>query len=128
MFRAKDIQNKQLQDGGVIVFPTAELNEGQGYDRTTGYFTAPVAGYYYLIAQICMEPTNYLYLNMVVDDKVVAKWQASAQHYNYCTSWSTIAKLNIGSKACIKSRRSVGTSIFQTSQRHENVFSGFLLR
>ena len=36
--------NYNISDGGIINFDNILINEGDGYDNTTGYFTAPVAG------------------------------------------------------------------------------------
>jgi hypothetical protein len=44
--RILDFYMTGLKSGAVLHFPTVHLNDGNGYDVTSGFFTAPVAGTY----------------------------------------------------------------------------------
>ncbi|VDI28426.1 Hypothetical predicted protein [Mytilus galloprovincialis] len=42
-----------------LIFPTIIVNHGDGYDNTTGVFTAPISGMYLFTVQICpAKPTS----------------------------------------------------------------------
>ncbi len=45
-YHPNDTNYTDLTAGGIIIMSTTAFNVGSGYDTSTGYFTAPVDGYY----------------------------------------------------------------------------------
>ena len=47
----------KVDNGTVFVYTTTTINEGNGYNSTSGIFTAPLGGFYSFSVQIC-SPTS----------------------------------------------------------------------
>ncbi|KAH3812885.1 hypothetical protein DPMN_141328 [Dreissena polymorpha] len=58
-----------VNTGHNVVFTRVEVNEGQGYDKETGKFTASVAGLYNFAVHYCTQGSHYVYLEIVHNGK-----------------------------------------------------------
>ncbi|XP_060551111.1 heavy metal-binding protein HIP-like [Ruditapes philippinarum] len=59
-FNAYTRSGRNYDNVQTIVFPDVLLNEGGGYDKITGMFTAPVTGLYYFSVHICHEAAKFV--------------------------------------------------------------------
>nr|XP_034325204.1 complement C1q tumor necrosis factor-related protein 6-like [Crassostrea gigas] len=86
-----------------VVFETVDLNEGVGYNASTGIFTAPSGGIYVFDWTILSWQGQYAYTSLVVNDQF--------KSWNHCydvvsktsipCSKMTVVKLNQGDKVWI---------------------------
>ncbi|XP_052217924.1 uncharacterized protein LOC127835527 [Dreissena polymorpha] len=71
----------------VAVFTQVEVNEGEGYDKGTGKFTASVAGLYIFAVHYCSQVDEWLYPEIVHNDKTLQRLvQYGAGRATPCTS------------------------------------------
>nr|XP_022310755.1 collagen alpha-1(X) chain-like [Crassostrea virginica] len=91
-----------LGSHGRVVFDTVDLNEGHGYDPSTGIFTAPAAGVYVFDWTIMTQQGKYAHTSLVVNGKL--------QSWNHCHDYvktylscskMTVVKLKQGDKVWI---------------------------
>lgn len=79
------------------MFSIVQINEGNGYNNTSGYFTAPVQGLYEFTASLCTEPDNYMTLQIKVrrnsEEIVISSTQYNEKVAFTCTSTQGIARL-----------------------------------
>ena len=60
-FTVTRLSDQSRTDGQVVTFASGEINDGDGYDRTTGRFTAPLAGYYYFCLDALTDNNAHYY-------------------------------------------------------------------
>ena len=75
-----------------VVFTTIDLNEGKGYDLSTGIFTAPVSGVYVFDWTTIPQLGKYALTSLVVND--------NKKSWNYCNdtvskSYSACSKMTV---------------------------------
>ena len=81
-----------LKTNGRVVFATVDLNEGKGYDPSTGIFTAPTEGMYVFDWTILTQNGKYAFTSLVVNGKI--------KSWNYCNdsvskTYETCSKRNV---------------------------------
>lgn len=57
-----------VSSGDTIKFNNVITNIGEGYNRSTGYFTAPVAGYYEFIVTIMAQSGNTFISKLLIHE------------------------------------------------------------
>nr|XP_022310563.1 complement C1q tumor necrosis factor-related protein 3-like [Crassostrea virginica] len=94
---------RNLGTNGRIVFETVGLNEGKGYDHSTGKFTAPASGMYVFDWTIMTQLGKYAYTAIYVngDAKSFSHcYDGTSKTYVSCSKM-TVVKLNKGDKVWI---------------------------
>ena len=110
----------------VIIFPNVLLNEGDGYNKDTGVFTAPVSGLYYFQAHVCQWPTVYITVSIVHDHHQLATTTIHESDTSSCGSVSAPVLVNVGENDFIMS--TYANSKLQAGElRRWPSFSGFLV-
>ena len=111
-----------LAKNGRVVFGTVDLNEGNGYDPSTGIFTAPSAGLYVFDWTTMTHQGRDVYTSLVVNG-IFKSWNhcrdSLSKTYLSCSKM-TIVKLKQGDKVWI--------GVFSESAtiyKHYTSFSGF---
>lgn len=115
---------RNLATKAKVIFETVDLNEGLGYDASSGIFTAPSGGLYVFDWTVMTYEKKYAYTSLVVNDQ--------EKSWNYCRSQTadlwlrcskmTIVRLRQGDKAWI------GIFIVQADMHNTYTsFSGFKL-
>lgn len=94
---------RNLATKAKVIFETVDLNEGLGYDASSGIFTAPSGGLYVFDWTVMPWEKKYVYTSLVVNDQ--------KKSWNYCHSQTadmwlrcskmTIVRLRQGDKAWI---------------------------
>lgn len=94
---------RNLATKAKVIFETVDLNEGLGYDASSGIFTAPSGGLYVFDWTVMTYEKKYAYTSLVVNDQ--------EKSWNYCRSQTadlwlrcskmTIVRLRQGDKAWI---------------------------
>lgn len=97
--RLKDHQ-RNLAENARVVFETVDLNEGFGYDASTGIFTTPSSGIYVLDWTTVTFPIQASYTSLVVNDQFKS-WNycrdVNSKTYLLCNKM-TVVKLKKGDK------------------------------
>ena len=95
--RLKSIVNN-LATNGRVVFEMVDLNEGKGYDPSTGIFTAPASGMYVFDWTILTERGKSAHTSLVVNGKLKS-WcfchDDVSKMYQSCSKM-TVVKLKQG--------------------------------
>ena len=107
-----------------VVFATVDLNEGKGYDPSTGIFTAPASGVYVFDWTTLHHLTKYAYTSVIVNGKQKS-WShchdVSSKTFLPCSKM-TVVKLKQGDKVWI------GVFSGQANMYHKYTsFSGYKL-
>ncbi|XP_078340773.1 heavy metal-binding protein HIP-like isoform X2 [Crassostrea virginica] len=90
---------RNVPQSTIIKFEKVLINQGRGYDPTTGKFTAPVDGVYSFSWTYCTEKGTTAYLSGFVDGKLMAKISNHSQVSAWQnTSGHLVIKLKKGSK------------------------------
>ncbi|KAH3805372.1 hypothetical protein DPMN_133675 [Dreissena polymorpha] len=126
-FRARiTAQITVLSSGQDVVFPTVDVNEGQGYNPSTGKFTASIPGMYLFSVQYCVYTSlNYVYLEIVHGDKALQR----STHYDNtgsapCVTMQVSAAVAMGDMVWVRATGS--SSLYANTQRYSS-FAGTLI-
>ncbi|XP_053388390.1 complement C1q tumor necrosis factor-related protein 2-like [Mercenaria mercenaria] len=75
----------------VVIFPEVLLNEGGGYNSTTGHFTAPVAGLYLFTAHVCNQDKMPMSISIMHGGNKIAVSTEYEDNHTSCSSLSAPA-------------------------------------
>jgi hypothetical protein len=109
-----------------LIFPYVLLNIGEGYDKATGIFTAPVTVLYFFSAHICNGIANTMVISIFYEGIAVAKTTEYESNADSCSSISAPVMVKIGGKVSIKSSYSASKLQADTKYRWPS-FAGVLL-
>lgn len=99
------------------------LNNGNGYNPSTGVFIAPEDGVYSFAWSFITSKGGTVYLAAVVDNQVQANTCINQQQSEYInTSGHFINELKKGNKVWIKTRNNVATFMYADNYSY---FSGY---
>lgn len=129
-FHAQEAADKSLANNQVIVFTKVNLNEGDSYDNTNGYFTAPVSGIYHFTAHLCGKRGKSVNYVLFVNDKKWTSGLYTAASEGTCTSFSVTVQMKSGERAwvTVDASGSSSTDILYEDPDDWNYFTGFLIR
>lgn len=105
-----------LNANQVIVMTDVQLNEGAGYNDSTGEFKAPENGLYLFHAQLCVLPKRWIFTSIDVDTKSVARGGHNYQDSHFCSSLSAIVRVRKGQKVVFKAIHPTSLSTDTASQ------------
>ncbi|KAH3693241.1 uncharacterized protein LOC127863145 [Dreissena polymorpha] len=114
-----------LTGNQVVVFKTVLVNEGRGYDPTTGHFTASVAGVYMFTVQYCPYVAVGIYLEITHEGKPLQRSNHYEKDSYVCVSMQAFAKVAMGEKVWVRSLYSGDLNHNEPYQW--NSFAGFLV-
>ncbi|XP_060560644.1 complement C1q-like protein 2 [Ruditapes philippinarum] len=86
-----------------LVFPYVLLNMGEGYDKTTGVFTAPVTGLYFFSAHICNVNGQFMVISIIHEGIAIATTTEHESNLDSCSSVSAPVMVKKGGKVSVKS-------------------------
>ena len=122
-FTAGITSDSSLWQGDILVFPHVITNKGQGYDNSTGKFTAPRDGTYVFTVTVVSSSNYYLSLE-IVHDGVSKVRTFSTRLASYQTGTNLVVlELDRGDAVWVK--RYGGQSYLSSVPL--TTFSGFLL-
>ncbi|XP_060561194.1 heavy metal-binding protein HIP-like [Ruditapes philippinarum] len=111
----------------IIIFTKSLINEGIGYDTSTGIFTAPVGGLFQFSVHTCAYYAKFAYIGLVLGGQVIAADSNYDKDYYTCSTVGAIIRVKSGEKVWVKSTSSSSNRrLFQDSYRM-NTFSGVLV-
>lgn len=129
LFKATNVMSDTNLQGEILIFYTIVTNDGLGYDKNSGIFTAPVSGVYLFTVQICPEIGAHLQVHIVASGDVIGKlhFKNSSDIYDVCVSANGIHKVLEGEKAWIVCSKANSKGDVIYGAFHANSFSGILL-
>ncbi|XP_060560655.1 heavy metal-binding protein HIP-like [Ruditapes philippinarum] len=101
-FNAYTRSGKNYDNGQTFVFPDVLLNEGGGYDKITGMFTAPVTGLFFFSVHICQEVSKYVVAAIVHGHTTVAVTSEYESIGASCSSVMAPVKMTAGERVYVK--------------------------
>lgn len=124
-FRADHVSDTSPASNQIMIYTKVRQNDGNGYDSTTGIFTAPKAGLYLFMVQVYPYTKKTFEYKLVQGDTTL--FSGRAYSYDWLsTSSTTFAHLNSGEKVCVRSVSSSSVDILYS--REYNAFSGVFIR
>lgn len=108
----------------VVKFDKVWTNNGNGYDPSSGVFTAPMAGLYHFAAVVMTEDGKNLYVRLFQNNTKITSSYTTDKGYKAGT-FDVVLKLEKGEKIYIKSGHN-SQSIFSNSDNY-STFSGNLI-
>ena len=120
------IGNTPVEDQ-VMVFKTNLYNRGEGYDNSTGVFTAPVTGVYQFTVQLCTSQYGQITTVIFMNDKEIVNNIIDGSDFCVCSSVDTSVEMEKGLRASVVAKHVIGTNIINNRKVHSNKFSGILI-
>ncbi|XP_060597394.1 complement C1q tumor necrosis factor-related protein 5-like [Ruditapes philippinarum] len=111
----------------IVIFTKSVINEGTGYDTSTGIFTAPVGGLYQFSVHTCVFRGYYAFIGLVLDGKVIAGGSNYDKDSYTCSTVGAIVRVRSGEKVWVKSRSSSSNNQLYQDAMKMNTFSGVLV-
>ncbi|XP_052764805.1 uncharacterized protein LOC128206425 [Mya arenaria] len=125
-FHAHSPQTSTLSTGEVIVYERVKTNQGNGYNATTGTFTAPAQGLYLFIMQKCSPPNKYSYLQIMKEGSGLLTSAHYDEDNHSCSSSQAFVQLDFGETVWIQCSRGGPNAQLYEDSNHWNSFGGAL--
>lgn len=110
------------------MFPVILLNKGNGYDKNTGIFTAPVNGTYIFSVQLCPSINQRLTYRLLVDGETQNLLHLQGDGGHSCLNSDTNVILNLNQRVWIKIVPYGGDCNLDNDENHRwNSFAGTLV-
>jgi hypothetical protein len=101
------------------------MNEGEGYDKTSGIFSVSQDGLYFFSAHLCNYGKKAVQYKIVKDDDAIAvSTQYDKDNVYTCNSVSTVAILKTGERVWVQT---TDASHIYTAYNRWDSFLGILL-
>ncbi|KAH3814742.1 hypothetical protein DPMN_143252 [Dreissena polymorpha] len=122
-FHAHTAADLSLDSGQVVVYTAVRVNEGQGYNPSTGRFTVSIPGLYAFTVQYCAPSQKYAYLQISSNGTNIQNSYFHSTNSHQCVSMQAFLKLTQSMNILVQSIR----SSMLDSIGSFNSFSGILL-
>jgi hypothetical protein len=109
--------------GQSIVFPDVSLNEGGGYNESTGIFTAPEAGMYLFGVHVCHAIEKHMTAAIVHENTTIAITTGYENIARTCSSVMVPVRIQTGEQVYVKSTY---TNVMSADKHRRPSFNGFL--
>lgn len=107
-----------------VIFRDITFNEGNGYDKTTGIFTAPVSGTYIFSIQFCTSANDGLGYVVMSKERELKRGYMKDTDQDSCYSFEAVDILGKGDRVWIAYK---DPSVLIEDNYRSNYFSGVLV-
>ena len=116
--------------GTTLVFGTETLDQGDGYDPSTGIYTVQQNGTYTFTWSLTVYSSGYMYSALMINNTPKQYRMTDARSGYYGSSTSTVVtEVNIGDRVYIKLTSKVGSPyIASSSNSYSSTFGGWMLQ
>ena len=127
-FYVHNVRDKILdKTDEIIIFKNTFINEGAGYDTSTGIFTAPIGGLYQFVVHLCTGYKMYTFIGLMLDGKVIAADANNGDVHYTCSTLGAIVRVKSGEQVWVKSLASSSSRQLYEDDYRMNTFSGMLV-
>ncbi|XP_062596068.1 complement C1q tumor necrosis factor-related protein 3-like [Saccostrea cucullata] len=109
-------------NSGTMVFPSVITNEGNGYNPSTGIFTAPIGGTYVFFVNVQSYGSQNIYVDIVLNGSTKVRIMAFTGNYD---AGPNLVVLNIQKGDAVWVKYYSGTGYYTDGPL--TTFSGFLI-
>jgi hypothetical protein len=127
-FSRKDVVATSYAANQTVIFPTILFNEGNGYNNTTGIFTASVPGTYSFTLQLSVDINEYFYFAILCGNKYLKRGFVNDKDNVKSYSFTAIAVLKKGDRVKVESDVNGNGGELYNSAPFLNFFSGALVK
>ena len=116
--------------GDTILFREVVQNEGKGYNKSTGIFTAPVTGTYLFTVQVCLFSSKLLSVSIVANGTAITAGNFGDEDWNaICHSTDGLAFVQAEEEVKVLVTYASSSSVIYPDQKDTrwSFFSGVLL-
>jgi len=126
MFTALYTKRERVTTGIILKFASVQVNVGNGYDPSTGRFTAPVSGWYSLgFSAMCDSSNgNGLHIEAFCNNKIVFGIHSDCASDYDTTSNAAVVKLDLNDECYVKPYES---SNIYGGYHSASIFTGHLI-
>jgi hypothetical protein len=127
-FSSKDVVATSYTANQTVIFPTILFNEGNGYNNTTGIFTAPVPGTYSFTLQLSVNAVQHFYFAILCGNEYLTRGYVHDADDVKSYTFTAVAVLNKGDRVRVESDvRGNGNKLYNSAP-FLNFFSGALVQ
>ena len=108
-----------------LVFTNVMSNQGEGYNASTGIFTAPRAGLYLFSTQLCIPSNRFFYFAVYVDGFIEQPTTIGSSKADCITS---VMPIELRNSSEVRIKCAYGGDRLYTDSKRWNIFSGMLIR
>lgn len=130
LFYAHDPADTTPSAGDTLIFRNVLTNAGNGYDKSTGVFTAPESGAYVFSLQLCVDIGNSIYYEIRKGEEIISKGRAYNSTSSVCIAYVAFADLYAGDNVravCSYVPSKTKNVITESETHHHSSFSGVLV-
>lgn len=124
-FTASVTSSSSTWNSGTLVFPKIITNVGNGYNPSTGVFTAPIAGEYVFFVNVQAEGSRSIYVNIVLNGVTQVKTLANGEGRDFYDAGPNLAVLTLEKNNKVWVTYSAGQGYHYEGP--VTTFSGFLI-
>lgn len=126
LFKASGLTKDADLRNSVIKFDKkVEINAGEGYDKSTGIFTAPIAGTYLMNIQLCVEPKKLVHAQILVGKRVIKHVEYKNEGSGYvCVTGSGVSVMLKDENAFVKCASNTDSGDIFHNEEYYTSFSG----
>ncbi|XP_062574666.1 multimerin-2-like [Saccostrea cucullata] len=125
-FTASVTSSDSTWNSGTLVFPSVMTNKGNGYNLSTGIFTAPTAGIYVFFVNVQSYNTQTIYVDIVLNGSAKVRTMAWSNGNDSYDSGPNMVVLSIQKGDAVWVKRHSGKGYY-SNPGAVTTFSGFLL-